>query len=89
MAIFFLTAVGGPVMDLAVDNAVGTKLSPQSAFKIESGKWMVKSDAPTSQNLSQTLGLGSTTHIVISVGGYFGRANPALWEWLATQAISK
>jgi hypothetical protein len=90
MAIFFITAVGGPLMDVAVDSAVAAKLSPQSVFKIESGKWMVKSDTPTSQNLSTTLGLaGSATHLVISVGGYFGRANPALWEWMATQAATK
>jgi len=89
MAIFFLTAVGGPVMDLAVDNAVEAKLSPQSVFKVESGKWMVKNDSPTSQNLSLTLELGGVTHIVITVGGYYGRATPALWEWMATQATPK
>jgi hypothetical protein len=90
MAIFFLSAVGGDLMDAAVDTAVSTKLSPQSVFKIESGRWMVKSDTPTSQNLSQTLGLtSSTTHIVILVGGYYGRAAPALWEWMANQATPK
>lgn len=90
MALFFLTAVGGIANDAAVDSAVAAKLSPQSVFKIESGKWMIKSDAPTSQNLSLILGLASsTTHIVIAVAGYYGRANPALWEWIANQTVTK
>ena len=89
MAIFFLTSVGGPVMDAAVDMAVKGKLSPESVFQIESGKWMVKTDTPTSQNLSQILGLAdSTTHIVVLVGGYYGRAAPALWEWMATKTLT-
>lgn len=88
MAIFFVTAVGASMAE--VDTAISTKLAPQSAFKIEPGKWMIKSDAATSQTLSATLGLaGGTTHLVILVGGYFGRANPALWEWLANQAVAK
>ena len=90
MAIFFLTSVGGPVMALAVDNAVTAKLSPESVFQIESGKWVIKTETPTSQNLSKILGVeDSITHIVILVGGYYGRAAPALWEWMATKATTK
>ena len=91
MAFFFLTSIGGSVIDLAVDSAVSSKFAPQSIFKIESGKWIIKSDASTSQSVSQTLGLGAsnTTHLVILIGGYYGRAAPTLWEWMASQSVTK
>ena len=78
MALFFLTSLGETA--LTIDTAIKEKLSPEAVFQIESGKWMVRTDTATSQNLSQILGLtdSQTTHLIISVGGYYGRAAPAL-----------
>lgn len=83
MALYAVIALKeGPA---AVDEAVETKITaPNSLYKIESGKWVVKDDVATAKELSTNLGLASTTsHIILPIRGYFGRAQPDLWEWLA------
>ena len=56
-------------------------------YKIESGKWIVDSALTTARELSTDLGLRETqTHVVFSIRGYSGRAQPDLWEWLAAKA---
>ena len=72
----------------AVDQAVAA-LPAQSTYKIEAGKWIVSSSAPTAKQLAIELGLReSVSHLVLSFRGYSGRAQPDLWEWLSTQAES-
>ena len=70
----------------AVDEAVG-KIPADRCYKLEPGKWIVNSDASTARELSIELGLREKqTHLVLSLRGYSGRAQPDLWEWLAAQS---
>ena len=84
MAIFFVVALHDSTA--AIDNAVSAKF-PTSSYKIEPGKWAVSADATTSKDLSTALGIRSTeSHLIVSIRGYTGRAQPDLWEWLSTQS---
>lgn len=68
----------------AVDQAM-TIHYPASSYKIEPGKWVVNAaDASTAKELSTQLGLATAQlHLILPIRGYFGRAQPDLWEWLA------
>ena len=84
MALFFIVALQNA--DLVVDTAVSAKFTPGDFFKIESGKWIIDAPLATSKELSDFLALtAATTHFVVPVRGYFGRSQPALWEWLAAK----
>ena len=85
MALFLVVALGSsaPLLDLSI-NASST---PDKVYRIETGKWIVDSDATTSKEFSERLGPSAIyTYIVVPVRGYFGRAQPDLWEWLAAKA---
>lgn len=70
----------------SVDAAV-TSLYPDSSYKLESGKWVVRAALITAKQLSQRLGLREThSHIVFAVRGYSGRAQTDAWEWMAAQS---
>jgi hypothetical protein len=72
-----------------VDEAI-TRTFPGDSYRIEPGKWIVNADTTTGKELSTKLGLINThSHFVLPVRGYFGRAQPDLWEWLAAQAAKK
>jgi hypothetical protein len=86
MALFAVIALKDA--SIGVDEAVGSQIPPDKSYKIESGKWVVSAeDVTTARELSTKLGLRETlTHVVISLRGYSGRAQPDLWEWLAAQS---
>jgi hypothetical protein len=84
MALFFLAALreSAPVVDLAVQ----AKVQSADCYQIESGKWIIDAGLSTSKDLSDFLMLTPTTsHFVVPIRGYFGRAQPDLWEWLAAK----
>jgi len=84
MALFLVVALQSSTP--SVDLAVPLKFPATDFYKIEDGKWIVESSLATSKELSEFLGLTSTaTHFVVPVRGYFGRAQPDLWEWLAAK----
>jgi hypothetical protein len=69
----------------AIDEAVRA-LPSGDTFKIEHGKWVIDSDLATAKELSLKLGLNEThTHIILNFRGYYGRAQPDLWEWIAVK----
>lgn len=69
-----------------IDQAVRSNF-PSDTYQIEPGKWIVKTDVPTAKDLSTKLGLVQAhVHLILPIRGYFGRAQPDLWEWLATQS---
>jgi len=70
--------------DSAVDAAVRREF-PNDSYQIEDGKWIVNADVATAKQLSSALGLREAAHLVLSMRGYSGRAQPDLWEWLAAQ----
>ena len=84
MATYLLISIGGNT--LSVDAAVQSKIAKEDAHQIEPGKWLVNSSLPTSKDVSDQLGISETaTFFLAPVRGYFGRANPAIWEWLAAK----
>lgn len=82
MALFAVIALKDS--DAAIDQAM-TAHFPLGSYKIEPGKWVVNAaDVSTAKDLTTKLGLDpAALHLVVAVRGYFGRAQPELWEWLA------
>jgi hypothetical protein len=88
MALFFLVALQQSAPALQV--VLSSKIATGSLYTIESGKWIVDSPATTSRDLSDSLGItDAQTFFVVPVRGYFGRAEPDLWEWLAAKTAAK
>jgi hypothetical protein len=88
MALFFIVALQNSAP--AVEAAISAKVTPGNVYTIEPGKWIVDSPATTSKDLSEALSIAATaTHFVVPVRGYFGRAQPDLWEWLAAKTTVK
>lgn len=84
MALFFVVAL--QTSTPAVEAAIVSKIPATDLYKIESGKWIIDSALSTSKEVSDSLGLSATaSHFVVPVRGYFGRAQPDLWEWLAAK----
>lgn len=58
---------------------------PQRSFRVGDGHWAVNA-AGTSQEVAGRLGIvagqNQITGLVYSISGYWGIANPQLWEWL-------
>ncbi len=85
MATYILTALNGS--SEAVDSAVSANVTKENSHKIESGKWLLSSQLPTSKDLADTLGLGDVvTFLIAPIRGYHGRARPDIWEWLASKS---
>lgn len=80
-------SVGGT--ENAVDTAVCTRYLPGERLSIEAGKWLLNSSKATSKEVSDDLGISeTTTFIIIPIRGYYGRAQPDIWEWLASKATA-
>jgi hypothetical protein len=88
MALFFLVALQDSAP--AVEVAVSAKVAAGSVYEIESGKWILDSPATTSKDLADSLGItDGVPFFIVPVRGYFGRAQPDLWEWLAAKTAAK
>ena len=87
MALFFLVALKNS--DSAVREMISAKIAAGSIYEIESGKWIIDSPATTSKDLAESIGLIDTPFFIVPVRGYFGRAQPDLWEWLAAKSTAK
>lgn len=90
MALFFVTALQDPQNIL--ETAIKAQF-PQDHYRVTADKWFVNADSITARQLSDAIGLtdkpaqpGNATGIIIAVVGYFGRAQPDLWEWIAAKA---
>jgi hypothetical protein len=76
-----------PANDRAVANLATNVPArvPGASYRLPRGEWLVKFDG-TSQQLAQLLGVLDESNeqlgIVLSFGGYFGRSDPAIWEWI-------
>ena len=87
MTIFAVVAITGHAhIDVAVPQQF-----PGRCHLVAQGHWLV-SAAATSQEIATRVGLvpggAPATGIVYGVVGYFGMANPQIWEWLASQTIA-
>jgi hypothetical protein len=88
MALFLLVALQNSAP--AVATALSAKIAIASLYTIEEGKWIIESSATTSKELSDSLEIPDTeAFLVVPVTGYFGRAKPDLWEWLAAKIAAR
>ena len=59
-----------------------------SHYVVAPDKWFVSTEISTARQVAEKLGIigsKSVSGIVVSVGGYSGRAQPDVWEWLAAK----
>jgi hypothetical protein len=88
MALFFLVSLASSAPAFGAE--LSSKIAPGSLYTIEDGKWIVESPATTSKDLADSLQVTVTeSFFVVPVTGYFGRAQPDLWEWLAAKMAAK
>lgn len=83
MALFMVLALkdSGETVDSAVREEF------EDVYQVEPGKWIINADLATARQVSEQLGMREkSAHLVLSIRGYSGRAQPDLWEWLAAQS---
>jgi hypothetical protein len=59
---------------------------PNAHYVLNDSAWLVAAQS-TAVDVSIALGLGpqgANTGVVLEVGSYYGRANPAIWTWVKT-----
>ena len=85
--VFFVTALkeSKDVIKEAVEREYA-----QSLYVVAPDKWFVStSEEVTARQVATKLGIiksEGVSGLVLSVGGYSGRAQPDMWEWLAAQS---
>jgi len=88
MALYFLVALqdSAPAFKEAL-----SKIGAGNLYTVEDGKWIIESPAITSKDFADSLGViaAGSSFFVVPVMGYFGRAQPDLWEWLAAKIAAK
>jgi hypothetical protein len=60
---------------------------PLDHIAVSPGQWLVSSDL-TAQQMSDLLGITNGENgsgVVLAFVSYYGRANPQIWEWIATK----
>jgi hypothetical protein len=89
MALYFLVALQNS--EAKIQAALfGAKIPAESLYTVEPGKWIIESPATTSKEFSNSLGVVATEwFLVVPVTGYFGRAQPDLWEWIAAKITAR
>ena len=63
---------------------------PSKYLKVGPGQWLVASQG-TANDVSNALGITdgkNGTGIVVSISGYFGRANTNIWEWIKANWVT-
>jgi hypothetical protein len=89
MALFFITALEGS--EALISAAIASKFVPESVRAVDINKWFVRSNSLTAKDVSDLLVLGDPTaisgagYLIVTVSGYYGVAQPDLWEWLRIQ----
>jgi hypothetical protein len=85
MAIFAVIKQPSP-NPVALAQAV-TRAFPGSHYVLSDSAWLIAAQG-TAIEVSQKLGLPAADSpaaaVVIEVGSYYGRANPAIWTWIKT-----
>jgi hypothetical protein len=63
---------------------------PNKHLKVGHGQWLVASQG-TAAEVSNALGISdgkNGTGIVVAVSGYYGRADPNVWEWIKANWVA-
>ncbi len=88
VAIPQLFAVLGQTNLDQIDAAIKGKY-PNDHLVLNPGQWLVVAGGTTTKEMSDLLGIttGETGNAIIiaGTGGYFGRGNPGVWEWLKSR----
>jgi hypothetical protein len=91
MALFVIVALKGS--GAAVDEAVKVAY-PTESYQAESGTWIVNADSVIAKQVSDKLGItdkpvspASMQALVVSINGYYGRAQADLWEWISAKSV--
>jgi hypothetical protein len=66
-----------------LNNLVREKFG-KASYSLPRGNWLIAYQG-TSQQLTEELqitGVGDASGIIMSISSYWGRTNPAVWEWL-------
>ena len=67
-------------------NEVVASAYPRANYALSEFSWLVAASG-TAIEVAESLGLaaaGPNTGIVLEVGSYYGRTNPAIWTWIKT-----
>jgi hypothetical protein len=84
MALFALmTSEDTPALEAKIK-----ELFPNAYLQVEPRQWFLIGSG-TAKDVSERLGITSGVSgsgIVISVGGYYGRAGTNVWEWIASKS---
>ena len=90
MATYIIISLGdsGP----AIDAAVLQRAPVEDRLQLDLGRWLINSTLPTSKELADSFGIGLSepfpTFIICPIRGYYGRARPDIWEWLAAKSLT-
>ena len=90
---FFITALQGS--EAVISAAINVKVQPEDVRAIEANKWFIRSNSLTAKDVSDSLALGDPKaipgagYLIVTISGYYGVAQPDLWEWLRTQPQPK
>lgn len=79
----FMVVITDPTRLPAIRDRLGTIFATRN-LPVSSDSWLV-SGSGTAQRLSDSLGISDGSvgfGVVVSIGSYFGRANPQIWEWI-------
>jgi hypothetical protein len=62
---------------------------PNDHLVLNPGQWLLVASGTTSKELSDDLGITTGASggaiIIPGTGGYYGRAEPGIWEWLKSR----
>ena len=64
---------------------------PGNYHKTPYGSLFIATKDETTQNVGEKLGMGEenlSSGIVVPVSAYWGRANPAMWEWIGVKLVA-
>jgi hypothetical protein len=59
---------------------------PAAHYDLGHGAWLVSGQG-TAQDISTQIGVtdgAMGTAVIVEIGSYYGRANPAIWTWIKT-----
>ena len=72
--------------EAAFDDAIRS-IFPEDHIKIGQGQWFLSTDdSSTAQDVwNRIVGTGTSSGIIVSFIGYYGRANSRVWEWIAAK----
>lgn len=79
------------VFELAEPELVGQRVQgayPDNFYRMRGSSFFIATSGETSWEVANKIGLGNnsiSSGIIVSVSGYWGHYDPALWEWIGVK----